>query len=709
MEQLKRIVIWGGVGTADQFGGELIKNKLIIERCNELGYKVVTLDTYQCRSRYRKLLLLLVRLMWHFIVHPHSTFVFSSAFKNFSPIVKLLNRLPYKYHLVYWVIGGNLAQRIKEGIYFVDDFKAFSLFIVEGMAMKKDLEALGLKNILYLPNFKKDNKYTFSLEKRIGNKIRFLFLSRIMKEKGCQYIIESVRQLNNEGLKDRYEVDFYGQIDPVYHHEFELACRELDNIHYCGVINLSDEKQYDNIVHYHYMLFPTYWEGEGFPGALADALKVGIPALVSDWNLNPEIITNGKTGYIFKTHSQESLVNCMRKALLVNNSEYEQMVTNCLEKSNDYKVENVLTPICLRFITTHFSSKKRCKNFLKRIPFIYFTRVHLFDTDYKLNSKKMKKNAFKSTYVIKKEMKYLSAYWHCPSDHYIRYGLYDKNLSEEKLLDYIPPFFYYNYYLPKSLNGLNEALYEDKLNLYYVFKKHGIPTPNVVAIVRNRKIFDLEGNLIDIQSSHMNFIQGKRYFFKPVSGKGGIGIKVYKPYKEDSLEDFLMSLSPDTLYIVQEALVQREDLNRINRSSVNTLRIVTKNESNHVRICGCALRMGRNGKEIDNNSQGGLSVNVDIDTGHFSDFATAEHGGGFYDRHPDSKFVFKGAFISDWNIVKENVVAYAKEFPSIKEIGWDIALTDNGVQAIEMNLGFGITHLQLVCGGMRRCLNIFPK
>ena len=35
--------------------------------------------------------------------------------------------------------------------------------------------------------------------------------------------------------------------------------------------------------------------------------------------------------------------------------------------------------------------------------------------------------------------------------------------------------------------------------------------------------------------------------------------------------------------------------------------------------------------------------------------------------------------------------------------------TPNKIEMIELNLGYGIAHLQCTCGGMRRILDIYPK
>ena len=68
----------------------------------------------------------------------------------------------------------------------------------------------------------------------------------------------------------------------------------------------------------------------------------------------------------------------------------------------------------------------------------------------------------------------------------------------------------------------------------------------------------------------------------------------------------------------------------------------------------CILRMGRNGKEVDNSAQGGISINIDVNTGAFAERATAEHGGENITLHPDSGFKFLGTKADNWGLSKTN-------------------------------------------------------
>lgn len=123
----------------------------------------------------------------------------------------------------------------------------------------------------------------------------------------------------------------------------------------------------------------------------------------------------------------------------------------------------------------------------------------------------------------------------------------------------------------------------------------------------------------------------------------------------------------------------------------------------------CILRMGRNGKEVDNSAQGGISINIDVQTGNFAKCATAEHGGGNITCHPDSGFNFEGASVDNWVNVKTQIESIANKLIDFKDIALDIALTPQGAILVEFNFRYGVEHQQCVVGGVRRLFNIDNK
>jgi hypothetical protein len=209
---------------------------------------------------------------------------------------------------------------------------------------------------------------------------------------------------------------------------------------------------------------------------------------------------------------------------------------------------------------------------------------------------------------------------------------------------------------------------------------------------------------------------GDKIFFKPFYGQGGNGIIVLKVHGDNIYHkgkvvpngQISRLLNQRKSYVIQKGIKQREDINLISSTSVDTLRCVTQLIGEEAKLCVCVMRIGRNGSEVDNSSQGGLSVQVDTEKGYLYKYATVELTGEVYDKHPDSGFVFENFMIEGWSHIKQQILDYARSIPEAKELSWDVAITKEGIEVIEINFGYGLTHLQCCCGGLRRVLNVFP-
>ena len=353
----------------------------------------------------------------------------------------------------------------------------------------------------------------------------------------------------------------------------------------------------------------------------------------------------------------------------------------------------------------------------KKNQFVYFLNIELFDRQYKVN-KKLMQSAIKSKEVIWKEMKMVADYWGCKPHHYIRYALFNKTLTKEEILDYIPPYYHYNFYNDLLYEKLDHDSYDNKYTMFKLLKERSIATPEVLAICQHGMFQLPDGKTINENELLSLFANGDKIFLKPIFGQGGKGIIVLRMvdskiiYKGQSIEagNIINLLNPRTSYVIQKGIHQREDVGAISPASVNTLRCVTQWEgNNHPKLSVCVMRIGRNGSDVVNSSQGGISVQVDINSGRLSKYATVELDGTRFDKHPDTGFVFDGYQLEGWEKIKCQIIDFAKAMPEIKELAWDIAIIKDGILAIEINLGYGLSHLQICCGGMRRVLNIFPK
>ena len=322
----------------------------------------------------------------------------------------------------------------------------------------------------------------------------------------------------------------------------------------------------------------------------------------------------------------------------------------------------------------------------------------------------------KEKYQIKREINLLKQYWGCYPTHYFRYELYKKenNLTEEELKNYIPEFFFYNVFLPQFEDKKYKFLIEEKNITDNYFKGLNISCPKVIAKKIKNEFFDENMNYISIDNllKKIEISDFNKIFFKPTDGEGGYGIDIFSKNaksiyrKKDGKildNDYLLSLSND--YIIQPGLIQDKKISEIYSNSINTFRIATENKNGRVRVLCATLRLGKAGSEVDNSAQGGIILGINIENGNVKEYAVTELCEKYYN-HPDSKYIFKGKKIEKWDTIKKFAIDSAKKIPYFSYLGWDIALLEDEVVAIETNLGFGIDHYQIPLGGLRKQFNI---
>jgi hypothetical protein len=322
----------------------------------------------------------------------------------------------------------------------------------------------------------------------------------------------------------------------------------------------------------------------------------------------------------------------------------------------------------------------------------------------------------KSASTMKREMKILQKYWGCYPFQYIRYGMYKNSctMSVEEMKDYIPNYFAYYLFFPKSIKCYG-IVSEDKELSHRLFDSYGIAQPEMLFQYKHQLFYDHGKNSLnddDIDKLIANS-QAVKLFLKPTMGLGGQGIMVFnkkdrfvdKQGNELSADFVRQNLGKGEDYLLQEGLKQHDEINKIYANAVNTFRVKTKVVDGKAEVLLAMLRMGQGGNQLDNASLKGLVCKVDVDTGNFDNLGYTGLGKTMK-AHPDSNFVFEGYTFPYWNVLKEFVLNATRKMETIGYIGWDIAYTVNGPVVIEMNSAPGLEYLQDCHGGVRTIFEI---
>lgn len=178
---------------------------------------------------------------------------------------------------------------------------------------------------------------------------------------------------------------------------------------------------------------------------------------------------------------------------------------------------------------------------------------------------------------------------------------------------------------------------------------------------------------------------------KPNGGEQGKGVMVLK--KSDLNKDLLYFLR-DNKYLIEEKLVNSPELAAINASSLNTLRVYSiLDQSNSCNLLAMMLRVGKMGSDVDNWGAGGVAYNVDLESGTIVGYGIDKKGKKHI-FHPGTDKIMPGFKIPNYNELLKIIEKLSNIDQKARFVGWDIAITPDGFDLIEMNCPAGHDLLQ---------------
>lgn len=346
----KKAAIVGVFGEGPDFTtGQAVKcRELILGLRKKYGdSEIEPVNTYRWKKTPFRLLEKLIASFFQFnniIIMPaqHGICVF-------APIAFLMKKAT-KRSVHYVVIGGWLAETLKHKKWLRYCVKSFDALYVETKSMVQDLNALGLKQVFYMPNFRElPNSSDTLQEKNFSNgSVPVCTYSRVVKEKGIEDAIQIVNTANQLIGKEKFHLDIYGPIAEAYRNEFaEVLLKNQDVAEYRGVKNAG--QGVETLSKYFALLFPTYYEGEGFAGTLLDAFASGTPAIVNDWKYNREIVESGTNGFVYPYRDIVRAAQDLCK-LYEDPHLYRQIQEGCRQSSRVYSTEHILEAFERRLI-----------------------------------------------------------------------------------------------------------------------------------------------------------------------------------------------------------------------------------------------------------------------------------------------------------------------------------------------------------------------
>ncbi|MFA5299569.1 MAG: glycosyltransferase family 4 protein, partial [Lutibacter sp.] len=155
--------------------------------------------------------------------------------------------------------------------------------------------------------------------KALGKPSEILFLSNLIESKGVLVHLEACEILKNKGI------DFHctyvggeGEITSRFIEELINVKGLTENVHYVGKKTGDEKNKY--FFNSDIFSFPTY--NETFGLVLLEAMQFSLPVVSTFEGAIPEIVENGKTGFLVKQKDAVALAEKIE--LLINNEALRQ-------------------------------------------------------------------------------------------------------------------------------------------------------------------------------------------------------------------------------------------------------------------------------------------------------------------------------------------------------------------------------------------------
>ena len=166
-----------------------------------------------------------------------------------------------------------------------------------------------------------------------------LFLGRIGERKGAYDLIETVKNIKNEGIKIKILMAGDGEIQKAK----DIIKKENieDSIEILGWIDNKQKEEY--LKSSDFYILPSY--DEGMPMSVLEAMSYSLPVITTDVGGIPEIIQNKNNGIMVKPGNNDEIKNAIKK--IIGNNEFRKEISEnayetILEKFNFKHYEEFL-------------------------------------------------------------------------------------------------------------------------------------------------------------------------------------------------------------------------------------------------------------------------------------------------------------------------------------------------------------------------------
>ncbi|WP_415905146.1 glycosyltransferase family 4 protein [Neptuniibacter sp. QD48_55] len=322
-------------------GGTTISFKELVEYFDsDDNYQFFDLNRLRSKSDFLRsvwvLFLMLVRAkVWSFHVSDNAAVRFLPMFWIFSKVLR--RKIVYRQFGGEFVSTYNSLLPIQKSFFRYTVLKSDVVYFQTKKMVEFFLGQMPDQNIQWLPTSRKfaseNTTFMDNTDSRFHRKVlKVVFAGRLSRLKGVVELINAVRSFSS------IELDLYG---PVEDDEILRIVDKAGNVYYRGIV---DRQQLAEVyAEAAVFALPSYHPGEGYSGAVIEALQYGVPPLVSRWNAFEEMLPQD-VAFFVDPKSEKSIVSCLEE-VLSNRGLLTQASLNALLYSRQFDLDVVCKKI----------------------------------------------------------------------------------------------------------------------------------------------------------------------------------------------------------------------------------------------------------------------------------------------------------------------------------------------------------------------------
>jgi len=245
--------------------------------------------------------------------------------------------LLFRVSLVARIFGGSFHKYLENRVLLsavVRFLLRRTLFLLETKEMMRSIKLRYPTSFLdYFPNSRPKPILTKNVINQRSNKsdmIRIVMMAEVREEKGIYTLIEAAKMLQKELSSQAFSIDVYGQLIGEFVH---LNMNDLIDtqscVRYCGLIKSDDVPTV--LSSYDIFCMPTHYKGEGYSGAIIEALHAGLAIITTKWNSMEEMIDES-CGILVSPKNPLALKTAL-KELILNDELRKKLSQGSIERS----------------------------------------------------------------------------------------------------------------------------------------------------------------------------------------------------------------------------------------------------------------------------------------------------------------------------------------------------------------------------------------